>query len=388
MPDSWFLTFPLPLSPSYLLSMHLYVHVPFCARRCSYCDFAIAVRREVPSTVYVDTVLAEWRMWRESGLGPSFESLATLYFGGGTPSLLASGEMERLIGTILDDSPLVVGAEVTLEANPDDVTSKRVEAWLRSGITRVSLGAQSFSPAALLWMHRGHKPEQAARAMEHLRGGGIDDVSLDLIYGLPVEVGRDWEGDLNEALALEPTHLSLYGLTVEAHTPLAKWVDRGKVTPAIDDVHASEFLSAHRTLEAEGFDHYEVSNACRRDHRARHNSAYWRRADYMGLGPSAHSAWDRHRRWNIREWEEYRRAVAAGRQPVSGSEDLSAHQIRLEETYLGLRTSDGVPRWHVPDALSAKWRAAGWAEVGSDRVRLTPEGWLRLDALVGEVAEP
>jgi len=368
--------------------MHLYLHVPFCVRRCSYCDFAIAVRREVPSATFVDTVLAEWDMWREGGVGPSIGTLATLYLGGGTPSLLAPEEMERLVGTILEDSPLEDGAEVTLEANPDDVTSERVAVWLKAGVTRVSLGAQSFSPAALSWMHRSHEPEQVERAVAYLRGGGIEDVSLDLIYGLPVEVERSWEDDLSRALALGPTHLSLYGLTVEAHTPLAKWIGRGRVHTAADEVHAAEFLTAHRVLDAGGFDHYEVSNAGRPGYRARHNSAYWRRADYIGLGPSAHSAWGRHRQWNARQWEAYRQEIVEGRQPVAGSEDLTDSQVRLEEVYLGLRTSVGASHRHVPQSVSDRWRDAGWAEVGPERVRLTPEGWLRLDALVSEVTEP
>jgi len=368
--------------------MHLYIHVPFCARRCSYCDFAIAVRREVPSAAYVDTVLAEWRTWREGDVGPSINELTTLYLGGGTPSLLAPEEMERLVGVLLKDAPLVDGAEVTLEANPDDVTKEMAGAWVRAGVTRVSLGAQSFSPVALSWMHRSHEADQIERAMAHLRGAGIEDVSLDLIYGFPTEIVRSWEDDLSRALALEPTHLSLYGLTVEAHTPLAKWIGRGRVRTAGDDVHAAEFLSANRTLQAAGFDHYEVSNACRPGHRARHNSAYWRRADYIGLGPSAHSAWGNHRQWNERQWEAYRREVAAGRRAVAGAEDLTARQVRLEEVYLGLRTSHGVPRRHIAEPVLGRWQDAGWAEASAERVWLTPEGWLRLDALVGEVAEP
>ena len=211
-------------------------------------------------------------------------------------------------------------------------------------------------------------------------------MALDLIYGLPVEIQRAWEDDLSRALALEPTHLSLYGLTVETQTPLAKWVGRGRVHPAADDVHAVEFLTAHRVLEAEGFDHYEVSNAGRPGYRAQHNSAYWRRADYIGLGPSAHSAWARHRQWNTRQWEAYRSEVGEGRQPVAGSEELTDSQVRLEEVYLGLRSSDGVSSRHIPESVSGRWRDAGWAEVGPEQVRLTPEGWLRLDALVGEVA--
>jgi oxygen-independent coproporphyrinogen-3 oxidase len=362
--------------------MHLYLHVPFCARRCSYCDFAIAVRREIPSATYTDQVLAEWRRWLESPRLEAATSLATVYFGGGTPSRLDPAALARILGAITDDRRLAAGAEVTLEANPDDVTEAGASAWRAAGINRVSLGAQSFHPPALAWMHRTHTVEQVPRAVATLRAAGIANVSLDLIYGLPPGLGRHWARDLDQALALAPDHLSLYGLTVEAHTPLAHWVTRGIADPAPDERHAEEFLYAHARLTGAGFRHYEVSNYAIGGREAVHNCAYWQRASYLGLGPSAHSAIGDRRWWNLREWEAWSRAVADGRPTVAGEEELDASAVELETLYLGLRSDRGVEPQLLDAEECRQWASAGWAERTDDRVRLTPEGWLRLDALV------
>jgi oxygen-independent coproporphyrinogen-3 oxidase len=232
-------------------------------------------------------------------------------------------------------------------------------------------------------MHRTHTATQASAAVTVLRQAGIANLSLDLIFGLPAALRRDWDQDLAAALALDPDHLSLYGLTVEPRTPLGRWTDRGEETPVDEEQYADEFLAAHAALELAGMEHYEVSNAARPGRRARHNSAYWRRAPFVGLGPSAHSGWGRYRRWNLREWTAYQRAAQAGRPLVEGEEWLDDSAVALEETYLGLRTSEGVPASGLPDEVVAAWTRAGWALAGPDRrVRLSPEGWLRLDALV------
>jgi oxygen-independent coproporphyrinogen III oxidase len=363
--------------------MHLYIHVPFCARRCSYCDFAIAVRREVPSRRFVETVLQEWTTWQGHPVWKESTEVRTVYFGGGTPSRLDPGGISDLLAGIRHSRPVAPGAEVTLEANPDDVTPSAAAAWRLAGVNRVSLGVQSFDPGVLGWMHRTHTAGQVAPAVEAIRGAGIEAVSLDLIFGLPASLGRDWERDLSHAFALEPDHLSLYGLTVEEHTPLGRWAGRGEVTPVDDERYAAEFLTAGRALAEHGFEHYEVSNAARRGRRARHNGAYWRRAPFIGLGPSAHSGFGRLRQWNLREWSAYERASGAGQSVVGGAEELSDEAVGLEEVYLGLRTSDGLPDDRLPADTVAAWTAAGWAHAVSDRrIRLTPEGWLRLDALV------
>ncbi|HXF94627.1 MAG TPA: radical SAM family heme chaperone HemW [Gemmatimonadales bacterium] len=364
---------------------HLYVHVPFCVRRCTYCDFAIAIRRRIPVREYVEAVRAE-RDGRRAELGPAFE---TVYFGGGTPSLLPPDAITALLGALLEpaDPRWRDDAEITLEANPEDVTPDSARAWRAAGINRVSLGAQSFDDRVLRWMHRSHDAARIAEAVRHLRGAGFANVSLDLIFALPDALERDWDRDLDRALALAPEHLSLYGLTVEERTPLARWVSRGATRPPSDERYAAEYLRAHQRLSAAGYEFYEVSNAARPGFRSRHNSAYWSGRAYAGLGPAAHSFDGRVRRWNLAAWEAYRRAVVEGRSPVASAEILTAEQQELERVYLGLRTSAGLPLpapTRLGPALSA-WVSAGWVRVSDGRLRSTPEGWLRLDALVADL---
>ncbi len=344
------------------------------------------MRRDVPSEEYADGVLAEWQRWRGDPRWSEFPSLQTIYAGGGTPSRLDPGALRRIVDGIAADRPLVSGAEVTLEANPEDVTAERVRGWLAAGVNRVSLGAQSFDPAVLRWMHRTHSAEDIPRAVHTIRAEGIANLSLDLIYALPAELHRDWARDLNLALALEPDHLSLYGLTVEPQTPLGRWVDRGEVRPPPDARYAEEFLQAHHALTRVGFRHYEVSNYAWPGREAVHNAAYWRRAPYLGLGPSAHSATGRERWWNIREWAAWSRAIQSNAPTVAGEERLEPASVAVEDLYLGLRTDRGVPAGSVGEATLRPWLAAGWAELADGRLRLTAEGWLRLDALVAQAA--
>lgn len=367
--------------------MHVYVHVPFCARRCSYCDFAIAVRRVVPSRRFVEAVRQEWGAWQAHPAWASSPGLDTVYLGGGTPSRLDPAAIGDLLAVLARERDITPGAEITLEANPDDVTPAAARAWRVAGVNRVSLGVQSFDPAVLSWMHRTHTAHQVGAAVEVLRAAGIDQLSLDLIFGLPEALGRDWDRDLASAFALAPDHLSLYGLTVEDHTALGRWAARGEVARVDDERYAAEFLTAHAALGQNGFEHYEVSNAARPGRRARHNSAYWRRAPFIGLGPSAHSGLDRERRWNVRDWAAYDRLTGGGAAVAEGSEQLSDEAVALEEIYLGLRTTAGLPSGRLGPETVVAWTGAGWASEDPDgRVRLTPEGWLRLDALVASAA--
>jgi oxygen-independent coproporphyrinogen-3 oxidase len=360
--------------------MHLYVHVPFCARRCSYCDFAIAVRRVVPAERFVDAVLAEygWRREREVWEPPAW---STVYLGGGTPSRLPPDALRRL----LDAFARAPDAEVTLEANPDDVSSETASAWSAAGVTRVSLGAQSFDDAVLNWMHRTHDSSATGVAVARLRDAGITDVSLDLIFALPDELEHDPRRDLDAAVALEPQHISAYGLTREEGTPYARWTKRGAATPATEGRYEAEFLLAHELLNAAGYEHYEISNYARPGHRAQHNSAYWSGRDYLGLGPSAHSLRAEERRWNVPHWAAYERTVSAGADPVAGLERLTRPQRDLERIYLALRTIDGLSATEA-DRLAPGPRAAaeraGWLEPHGPRLTPTPAGWLVLDELV------
>ncbi len=343
------------------------------------------MRREVPSRRFVDAVLQEWRGWQAEPIWTGSASLATVYFGGGTPSHLDAAELARLLDEIRRHRPIDAQAEITLEANPEDVTQERAAAWIAAGINRISLGAQSFDDAVLTWMHRTHDAAAIPVAVETLRAAGFSNVSLDLIFALPQMLRRDWRRDLDLALAQQPQHLSLYGLTVESGTPLGKWTARGESTPAPDDRYASEYLHAHQALRSAGFEHYEVSNAARPGFRSRHNSAYWRRAPFVGLGPSAHSAFGGRRGWNTPQWASYERLMGSG-ESIREEEALDEVQIRLEQLYLGLRTSEGLESALVPRDSLENWVASGWAELSNGRARLTAEGWLRLDALVRDIA--
>lgn len=366
--------------------MHLYVHVPFCGRRCSYCDFAIAVGKVVPSAAFEAAIEQEWGSWQAHPAWSESPGLDTIYFGGGTPSRLDPASLARLLARFRADRTLAVAAEVTLEANPEDVTPARAEAWRAAGVTRVSLGAQSFDSEVLVWMHRTHGAPAIGRAVEALHAAGIADLSLDLIYGVPGVHQREWAADLERAFELEPTHLSLYGLTVEPKTPLGRWTARGESIPVDEAAAAREYLLAHERLDRAGFEHYEVSNAARPGFRARHNSAYWRRAPFIGLGPSAHSGLGAVRSWNVRDWAAYRRRSEAGQPVRDSAEVLTPEQVGLEDLYLGLRTLEGVEGSLVPAPLRSRWIGEAWAREAGSRLVLTVEGWLRLDALVGSVS--
>src|SRR5882724_6043439 len=232
---------------------HLYVHIPFCVRRCSYCDFSIAVRKRIPAREYVDAVLGEVSLLgvADPGRKPGEREdlgLETLYLGGGTPSLLPPEAISALLTSLRDAFHVTSSrdaVEVTLEANPEDVKPESARVWRRAGINRVSLGAQSFDNRVLQWMHRSHDATRIGDAVRTLRGAGVDNISLDLIFALPTELERDWARDLDLACALLPAHLSLYGLTVEERTPLARWISRGAAAAPDDERYAEEYLLAH-----------------------------------------------------------------------------------------------------------------------------------------------
>lgn len=366
----------------------LYLHVPFCARRCSYCDFAVTALREPPVSAWLDAIEGELAqvVAAEGWEGPL--RLQTLYVGGGTPSLLGPGAMaalrRRLEPYLAWDDRL----EWTVEANPESFDEELARDWRAAGVNRLSLGAQTFAEGALRWMGRLHGPEGPGRAVAAARAAGLENFSIDLIFGLPARLGRDWGSDLERALELEPRHISLYGLTAEPATPLGRWVNEGRERLADEEAYEAEYLEAVARLGAAGFEHYEVSNFARPGFESRHNRAYWTGAAYLGLGPGSHSFLPPRRRWNLRGWEAYRDAVLAGNSPVAETEVVTGAAARLEEVWLGLRTSAGLPRegWNTAqEELVRRWVEAGWAVTeAAGRVRLTPTGWLLLDRLAVE----
>lgn len=366
----------------------LYLHVPFCLRRCSYCDFAVQAVREPPVAVWLDAIEAELARVAEAEQWDGPLSLQTVYVGGGTPSLLGPGAMSALRRRLEPYARWDEDLEWTVEANPESFDAELARDWRAAGVNRLSLGVQTFHEAALRWMGRLHGPEGPARAVEAARAAGIDNYSLDLIFGLPGRLGRDWAADLERVRSLDPAHISLYGLTAEPATPLGRWVREGRERLADEEAYEAEYHLAAERLAAAGFEHYEVSNFAKPDHRSRHNSAYWTGAPYLGLGPSAHSYMPPVRRWNLRDWEAYRSAVAAGGVAVAEAERVEGDAARLERSWLALRTSDGLARdgWSpVQERLVRRWVEAGWANPETERaVRLTPAGWLLLDRLAVE----
>ena len=367
--------------------MHLYIHVPFCKRRCSYCDFAIAVRKQVPGDEFVDTIEREFVLRRASI--DAVERLDTLYFGGGTPSLLSNPQLAELIRFFRAELGLADGGvEITIEANPDDVTEEAVDAWIGAGVNRFSVGVQSLRPNVLEWMHRPHTPDDCLRALRTLKAAGAESVSVDVIFGLPAELRADPVGDVQRLMDCEPDHVSAYGLTVESGTPLAKWTNRGTAKPVSQERYADEFLRLHDLLTDLGFEHYEVSNYALPEKRSRHNQVYWSGKPYLGLGPSAHSFGAGVRRWNLREWAAYQRAMRDGTDPTAGQESLTVEQRMLERWYLGLRTVDGVRAREGDDHSPPIVQAAvdqGWLVVDEGKVCATPAGWLRLDAIIASL---
>ncbi|HEV2147927.1 MAG TPA: radical SAM family heme chaperone HemW [Longimicrobiaceae bacterium] len=368
----------------------LYVHVPFCARRCSYCDFAVQATREAPTDEWLDAVATEMRLLAQERGWAEPLRLDTIYVGGGTPSMLATGAMaelrERLRPYAAWDPATV---EWTCEANPESFTRKVAEDWRAAGVNRISLGAQTFHPEALRWMGRLHGVEGPARAMLAARAAGFDNVSVDLIFGIPDRLGRDWAADLERALELEPEHVSLYGLTAEAAAPLGRWVHEGRETLADEDRYADEYLLANRRLTRAGLEHYEVSNFGLPGRRSRHNFVYWTGAPYAALGPGAHAFYTPLRRWNLRGWDAYRDALRDGRLPVEGEERVVREEAELERVWLLLRTDAGYPLEGAAEAerhLAEEWERRGWAATAGGTLRLTAVGWLLLDRLAVELA--
>ena len=358
---------------------HVYVHVPFCARRCSYCDFAIAVRRNVPVADYLAALQGE--LFARFHASDS-ETVDTIYFGGGTPSLLGGEGIARALDIVQARFPVAASAEITIEANPDDVTPIAVAAWRAAGVNRMSLGAQTFDDDVLAWMHRSHDSGMIARAVGVARDGGITNLSLDLIFALPEALARDFGLDVERLLDFEPDHISLYGLTVEHGTALGKWVSSGLTVEHTDEGYEREFLTAHRLLADAGFEHYEVSNYARPGRRARHNSAYWSGAAYVGLGPSAHGFDGSSRRWNARNYPAWAEVAAKGLDPIEGSELLTPENRLAESVYLGMRSDAGLMTTADDLPLIGAWLDAGWVILGTDgHMRCTAVGWLRLDAL-------
>jgi len=370
---------------------NVYVHAPFCARRCFYCDFAVQVRRDADPEPWAEAIRRERALLDAEGRAELAPSLETLYVGGGTPSLLGDQAMAHLADALGRRHLVGPTLEWTAEANPESVTPALARAWRRAGVNRMSLGVQSFQETVLRWMGRLHGAEGARRAVAEIRAAGIADLSVDLIFGLPEGLPRDWRADLQAAIALDVPHISLYGLTAETGTPLARGVTEGRISMAGEARYEEEYLEASERLGSAGYHQYEVSNFARDGAESRHNRAYWDDRPYLGLGNSSHSYLPPLRRWNLREWPAYLSEVESDRLPVGGEELPAVAARRLEWIWLGLRTDRGLPLERLPgvgvEARIRDWIRRGLAGKDEDRIRLTARGWLLLDTLAVELDE-
>lgn len=366
----------------------VYVHVPFCHGRCVYCDFAVTVARDVDPAIWLGAIGNELDQVKAEGFFVLADSLDTLFVGGGTPSTLGPRAMAGL-ASLLDPASLKdPSLEWTVEANPESFDAEVAEGWAQAGVNRISLGVQSFQAGPLKWLRRLHGPGQALEAIRVARAAGIKNLNVDLIFGLPPDVERDWEADLDTILELEIPHLSLYGLTIEEGTPLAKALEAGDASHPVDESYREQFLEADRRLVSAGYSHYEVSNFSLPGFESRHNRVYWERGSYLGLGNSAHSFNAPLRRWNLRDWGEYQSSCLEGGMPWVDQEVLGPEESRLESLWLGLRTDRGISaRDLCPEssALVDQWESEGHARKAGGIVQLTPEGWLLLDQLVIEL---
>ncbi len=363
----------------------LYVHVPFCLTRCGYCDFNAYAGLDHLAGRYLRALRAEADRWAPSWASDRFVSV---FVGGGTPTTLPAEELAGVLGHLRAGFAVAPDAEVTVEANPDTVDAASLAVLRAAGVSRLSLGAQSFDPAVLVALERAHGPEATRRAYRAAREAGFDRVNLDLIYGAHGETLASWRRTLEEAIGLGPEHISAYALTVEPATPLGRKVTAGLVPAPDPDLQADMYELACELLGAAGYRHYEVSNWARPGHECRHNLGYWECRPYLGLGAGAHSARGERRWWNLRSPLAYLEAVEAGRLPVGGEERLSPDERRLEEVLLRLRTLRGLPASEVPAGAAAALLDRGLLERSNGHVVATERGMLLLNELVLALSEP
>lgn len=353
----------------------LYIHVPFCASKCPYCDFFSIASADMIDA-WCAAVCQELDLYRER-----FGCFETVYLGGGTPSLLSAQQLGSLMEHVCTRVRVATDAECTIEVNPDDLSREKARLLRNLGFNRLSIGVQSFDDNMLRFLQRRHTARQACDAFEHAAGVGFDTISLDLMYGLPEQY---WQADLKQALCFQPAHLSCYQLTIKPGTAFFGLQQENRLSPESEETLAQLFLLTDSLLGEAGYDHYEVSNYARSPgHVARHNSRYWQHLPYLGLGPSAHSFDGEKRWWNIDSVPDYCRLISAGSSPAAGEETLSVGQLRLERLMLGLRTSRGIAREDVGAGGSklAQLEHEGLITLHSGRIAPTSRGMLFADQL-------
>ena len=370
----------------------IYVHIPFCASRCGYCDFNTYTATELGGSVTRNTfhqVLIDEIRYAHSIAGD--REVDTVFFGGGTPTLLEADALNEILAAIGDEFGLTSGAEITTEANPDSVDEAKLATLREGGFTRISLGMQSSASNVLKVLERTHTPGSSSAMAKAARAVGFEHVNLDLIYGTPGESDDDLLRSLDEVLDAGVDHVSAYSLIVEQGTPLARKVARGEIAEPDDDVAAGRYELVDSVLRDAGFRWYEVSNWAKPGGECRHNLAYWRNTDWWGIGPGAHSHIAGERWWNHKHPATYAEAIARGESPEADRERLTAEQVQTEAVMLGVRLAEGMPVFEIP--VSSRTAAAVLVGRGlldgqallAGRIQLTDAGRLLADAVVRDL---
>jgi len=368
----------------------IYLHIPFCKQACAYCNFHFSTSLRFKDDL-VQALASEIALEKDY-LGE--EKIETVYFGGGTPSLLSIEDCQLLIEAIHKNFSVIPGAEITLEANPDDSNKEKLQGWKDAGINRLSIGVQSFFEEELRWMNRAHNAQQARNNLQQARKA-FDNMTMDLIYGSPLLTDEMWKQNVDTAIALDIPHLSCYALTVEEKTPLDKQIRTKKTADVDADKQARQFLLLMQWMREKGYEHYEVSNFAKPGFRSRHNSSYWKGLKYLGIGPSAHSYNGVERRWNMANNNVYIKSTKQGL-PKRETEILSIANRLNETIMISLRTREGLDLTRIEKEFGVdernrlekglnKYLTTGFISLNNAIAQLTDEGMLRADGIAADL---
>lgn len=368
----------------------IYIHIPFCKQACHYCDFHFSTSQKYRTEI-VQALAQEIALQKDYLAGAPIE---TVYFGGGTPSLLDAGEVNLLLDAISQYYTVTPSAEITLEANPDDLSAVKIQALRHTPINRFSIGIQSFFDEDLAWMNRAHRGQEAEASVKLVQDAGFTNLTADLIYGYPLLSHDKWQQNIEKMLSLNIPHLSAYSLTVEPRTALASFIKKKQTPPVSDEQSAEQFTYLMDRLEAAGFVHYEISNFCQPNRYSRHNSNYWKGVPYLGIGPSAHSYNGLSRQWNVANNAGYLKALQTNIIPAELEELTTENQLN-EYIMTALRTTWGLNLQHLETLRPRSGRellreaqhfiARGWIEQREHTLYLTRQGKLYADHITAEL---
>ncbi|WP_375579923.1 radical SAM family heme chaperone HemW [Marivirga tractuosa] len=369
----------------------IYIHIPFCKQACFYCDFHFSTNMAIKNEM-VEAICKEIELQQNYLEG---EIVNSIYFGGGTPSVLEESHLKSILNKLKQHNVIASDAEITFEANPDDITAEKLQMLFQNGINRLSVGIQSFDEEILKWMNRAHNSKEAFQCLEWIKESEFNNFSLDLIYGIPIATHEIWEKDLKTLVDFQPPHISSYCLTIEPDTVFGRWQQKGKLTEASEDYASEQFLYLAEYLQKSAYEHYEVSNFAKDGFYSKHNSSYWQQKPYLGIGPSAHSYDGKNRQFNISNNAKYLKAIQKNEIPAEM--DLLTTEDRINEYLMtSLRTSMGCDLQYLKNELNydliknakpliEQWKSSGLCILAGHHLKLTLKGRLLADKLASDL---